>query len=123
VRGVCRKQEDVALSNCFTLPFSFAVYVFKNNVPFYLEEELVSGVYVEISTSIWASNSHDHEFGVLPNHLCAYWRSKKMAMLFNPASQIEGSKRFCHITSVQNGFTFPISFAQPGPRDPTYSSF
>src|SRR6267143_684142 len=101
VGDICRKQEDIALSNSFTLPFSFAIYVFKNNVPLYLEEELVGGVYVEISTSIRASNGHDHEFGVLPNHLSPYWRLKKMAMLFNPAFQIKGSKRLCHVTSLQ----------------------
>jgi len=101
VRGICRKQEDIALSNSFALPFAFAIYVFKNNVPLYLEEELVGGVYVEISTSIRASNSHDHEFGVLPNHLSPYWRLKKMAVLFNPAFQIKGSKRLCHVTSLQ----------------------
>src|SRR5207245_11178283 len=79
----------------------------KNNVPLYLEEELVGGVYVEISTSIRASNCHDHEFGVLPNHLSPYWRLKKMAVLFNPAFQIKGSKRLCHVTSRKNGFTSP----------------
>jgi hypothetical protein len=96
MRGISRNQEDVSLSNSLTSSFALTVHVLEDHVPFELEEKLVRGINVEISPRVWPSDGHDHEFGVLPDPLSTDRRLEKMAMLFNPASQIKGSKRLGH---------------------------
>ena len=91
-----RKQEDFSLPDGLTLPLTFTVDVLQDHVAFQLVEKLVSGVNVEVSASIWATDDHDHELGVFPNHLGSHRRSQQATVIIDPAFEVQCLKRFRH---------------------------
>jgi len=99
VGRIGRQQEDVPLPDGLPSPLASPVDVLQHHVAFQLVEELIAGVNVEVSPSVRATDDHDHKLGVLPDHLGPHWRLQQVTVLIDPAFEVKGSERLCHVIS------------------------
>src|SRR5262245_5645940 len=98
--NIGRQQKDVALANGLSLPLAGMVDVLQHYVSFQLLEQLITGVNVEVSTSIGTTNDHDNELGVLPDHLGPYRRLQQITVLIDPTFETQRCERRCHTISL-----------------------
>src|SRR5215831_17262808 len=74
MRSICRQQEDVSFPDRLASPLAFIVDKLQHHVAFKLVEKLIGRINVEVPSRVGATDDHDDELRVFPDHPSPYWR-------------------------------------------------
>src|SRR5207247_4618012 len=98
VRSAGGQKQNISFADRLALPLAGTVDIFEDDVSFQLIKELVTRIDVEISPRVGAADDHDHELRVFPYHLGPNRRPEQLALLIDPALEIEGAERRLHLS-------------------------
>jgi hypothetical protein len=94
VSNVLWQQEDFSLANGhFDGRLAGLLYQSQHNVAFKLIKEFFGWIVVVVAALVGPANDRHHEFAVFPHLRIADWRLEFVAILIDPALQVESLER------------------------------